>query len=240
MIDILPEGYDIVGKYDYIDISDELFRVQFSYLDCGQDGVPELMVEISGIGIYSFRDDSTFFMLIKEKEGRLQCTFAGDQWCRWTATINEAGVYAGVSHGGMSTYGRMGIFDTNAEYHEIFSCEKNFDQNPCINAYASEEVPVEERFICVNECTTTIDGKEYTYYVEADTGEEMYSTLVKVEPACMRREEVVRLEDKALEKYGCTKECLEADDILFFTGDLQEIIDELRNVELYNPILPDM
>ena len=237
-MDILPEAYYIVGKYGYIEMLDpkDMLNVQFSYLDCGQDGVPELAVEIRGISICAYHDDSTLFMLIKEKEGKLQCTFAGDQWDRWRATINEAGVYAGVSEGGMTTNGRIGMFDANAEYHEIFSCEKDFDRHPFRYISAGKEVPDEERSVCVNKCTTTIDGTDYTYYVEADTGEEIYSSLVKVDPSCLPRDEVVRLEDIALEKCGCTKECLEADNILFFEGDLQEIIDLLRNEELYDPV----
>ena len=230
IIDVVRDVYFTSDRYDF-DMPSDILKAQFAYLDCGQDGVPELAVEIGDTSKYYQPGHATIMMLIKEKEGKLQCTFVSD---KHRAAINEAGVYAHVDRG-TSSYGVIGMFDTNAVYHEVFA--KEFIYSYCHDSNGSVKRTNSGGDFWAHECITMIEGKEYTYYVDYNSGEEVYSSMILTDPSCMRREEVISLEDEALEKWGCTKECLEADDLQFFKGDLHDIVDELRSIEVRNSII---
>ena len=50
-------------------------KVEYAYIDCGDDGVSELAVRFVGMGIYEPGDDSTLVYIIKEIDEKLELCY---------------------------------------------------------------------------------------------------------------------------------------------------------------------
>lgn len=120
-----PEGYTLdeltaVVKEGYEQSNDKL-DVAFSYLDCGNDGTPELALEFTGLGIYSKDDGSTLVFIIKESGGKLYSYYNFETWARSDTEINENGVISSFGSGGAAEHGGFeGFIDPTGHFKEIY------------------------------------------------------------------------------------------------------------------------
>ncbi len=99
---IADEFYDasVNGKVDYID---------YSFIDCGNDGVTELVIRFNGLNFYG---DSTFGYVIKYMDGNLYFCYDFATWARSYFIMNQYGYYQTGGSGGASNhivaYGLLG------------------------------------------------------------------------------------------------------------------------------------
>ena len=96
--------------------------VSYSYIDCGNDGVPELLLNISFDRI---GDAANRYYIIKEFNGKLYICYETDSWYRSYVTISDKGqVQCEGSNGSHAYFYRRGFVDGNGDYKSLFSCEK--------------------------------------------------------------------------------------------------------------------
>ena len=108
-------------KVDYID---------YSYIDCGKDGVSELALRFNGMNIYGEDDNSTLVYIIKYIDGILSLCFQYETWARSESTLNEYGYYQSGGSGGASNYyTESGLIDKDGSWQFIDSIESELDIN---------------------------------------------------------------------------------------------------------------
>lgn len=129
-------------------------EIRYAYLDCGNDSVPELIIEYVGIGEDSV--GSNVITVIKLIDDKLQCIFQGSYAYRGFAEVNEYGVYTYSGANGAASYNTEYSY-INADGETLFLYGVNYDAS----AY-SLYIPNNEEF--VKSCTYTydiLDGEEY-------------------------------------------------------------------------------
>ena len=195
-------------------------QIDFNYLDCGLDGIPEMAIEFKGVGIYSMNEDDTLVLVIKEENGQLQCKYGYETWGRSGAVLNRAGVVASFGTGGAAYQGgEVGILDADVNCKWIYVLDREY----CSTSYDSGLAGVSGTDMY--RCSILMDGEKYLCYVSDDentSNDELYQIMCEEENLKfmdMTREdichprEIAPLREKVLEKYGCTKSCLEADQV---------------------------
>lgn len=91
-------------------------KVSYSYLDCGQDGVPELLLRAEGFEMYDGQ------IVIKYIGDKLEIKGFYESWDRSQTVINSAGFFQNGGSGGASTHMcDFGYFDANADLHMTVS-----------------------------------------------------------------------------------------------------------------------
>ena len=143
---LLQEGYEM---------SKNPLDVDFAYIDCGNDGVPELALQFTGLGIYSPEDDSSIVFIIKENDGKLNSYFSVESWARSFTTVNKYGIISSMGSGGAAEHGGYeGYVDPTGHFKEIF---------------ATWESGIEESDTTYSAyCTLTIDGVTHQYFCTDD------------------------------------------------------------------------
>ena len=73
-------------------------EIQYSEIDCGEDGVPELLADAP------FGDEFHLLMIIKEIDGELVICFDQDSWSRSYVEVKPNGVIEGEGSGGAAIH----------------------------------------------------------------------------------------------------------------------------------------
>jgi len=96
--------------------------IKYSFIDCGNDGIPELALLFEEVaGEYS---GDNYIILIKLVDDKLQCIFQGTYSYRSYASINEYGIYCyGGSNGAASHVDQVSYIDGNGNYTFLYGCE---------------------------------------------------------------------------------------------------------------------
>ena len=95
---------------------------EYTYIDCGEDGIPELLETLS---ISPTTGGETFIlsMIIKEIDGELHLCYARDSWSRCYAAIAENGTVVVDGSGGAFThYVEEEFVDADGQYHYYYGC----------------------------------------------------------------------------------------------------------------------
>lgn len=116
---------DIVARIQetYGEMSDgELTpRIEYAYMDCGDDGYEEMQLKFAGLDIYAPEDDSDLTLIITGKNGHLEIIYAYETWAR---SYTEADYYGCITGGGSNGAGdhdfRMKYMDENANIHTVY------------------------------------------------------------------------------------------------------------------------
>ncbi len=98
-----------------------LTYTNYSYIDCGNDGVPELAIVVnppSDLGGWSK------YIIIKDIDGKLQTVYSELAWERGTVNINEYGYISENSTSGAAYHGfKKSFVGSVGKWHYIFSDE---------------------------------------------------------------------------------------------------------------------
>lgn len=189
---LLQEGYEM---------SKNPLDVDFAYIDCGNDGIPELALQFTGLGIYSPEDDSSIVFIIKENDGKLNSYFSVENWARSYTTVNKYGIISSWGSAGAGEHGGYdGYIDSTGHFKEIFSAWESIVG-------------------CTYYYTLTIDGVTKLYFCSSDEWPseetlneyiEMYSLKNVIQIPTSTSDEISKqsseLVDEAYSKHGITEE----------------------------------
>lgn len=127
----LSEVLHIVTTYYFKDSTNKKIEsIDYSYIDCGKDGVNELVILFNGMDICAKDDDSTLVYIIKYIDEKLSLCYYYETWARSDSTMNEYGYYQSGGSGGASNHMiEYGLIDKDGNYQFIVSIESEFDIN---------------------------------------------------------------------------------------------------------------
>ena len=123
---------------DYSGVQITLEKIEYSFLDCGNDGSRELAIRIKTPS----NDDWTESIIIKEKDGKLETIYSDVGWSRSRICINEYGYIYGDGSGGASSHGFDKAFlDADGKYHYIYYDSTEFPNSPYgwLNFYFNDD-----------------------------------------------------------------------------------------------------
>lgn len=133
-----------------------------SYIDCGLDGTPELIVWLD------FDSEFRPVMVLKNIGGRLKICFAADSWGRCETEVKYNGVISSFGSGGATSHGGYEAYiDADGIYHFYYNIWEEFiggfgDEGLSLPELSEDLEAVEER-ISFNE-NAGEDNSDYYYY----------------------------------------------------------------------------
>lgn len=184
----LSEVLDIVTAYYFkYSTNKKIKYIDYSYIDCGKDGVNELVLRLNGMDKYDTDDDSTLVYIIKYIDGKLSLCYYYETWARSHSIMNEYGYYQSGGSNGASNHGiDYGLIDKNGNWQFIVSIESELDINQLAWSEELGQIPkvaetegitggIELHTICFNNNekaanSVGVGNKEcfYTFYVYDD------------------------------------------------------------------------
>lgn len=103
-------------------------EIDYSFIDCGNDGVNELAICFDGMDLYNENDGSTLVYIIKYIEGKLNLCYYYETWARSDSTLN---VYGYIESGGSSSASNhvsdSGLIDKDGKWQQIVYIESELD-----------------------------------------------------------------------------------------------------------------
>jgi hypothetical protein len=185
----LSEVLGIVTAYYFENSTNKKIKyMDYSYIDCGKDGVNELILRFNGMDIYDKDDDSTLVYIIKYIDGKLSLRYYYETWARSESTMNEYGYYqSGGSNGASNHMTEYSLIDKDGNWQFIASIESELDINQLAWSDELGQIPelaktkgildeIELDTICFdnNESNSEEAGNKeclYTFYVYDDNWE---------------------------------------------------------------------
>lgn len=126
----LSEVLEIITEHYFNFTNTKIACIDYSYIDCGKDGVNELVLCFGGMDLYAPDDGSTLVYIIKYIDGKLYLCFYYETWARCDASINEYGYYQSGGSGGANKYSsEYGLIDKDGNWQPIVSIESEQDIN---------------------------------------------------------------------------------------------------------------
>lgn len=117
----------VTGHYFEYSDRKKIEYMDYSYIDCGKDGVNELVLRLNGM---KDNEESTLVYIIKYADGRLSVCYYYETWARSESTINKYGYYQSKGSGGASNHGEeYGVIDKDGNWQFIASVETELDIN---------------------------------------------------------------------------------------------------------------
>ncbi|WP_026653020.1 hypothetical protein [Butyrivibrio proteoclasticus] len=87
-------------------------------IDCGEDGVKELLVR------FQFGDSTSLSMILKDVDGKLKYCYSGESWDRSELCISDTGVITSSGSGGATVHGSdYAYVDAEGDYHFFYYVE---------------------------------------------------------------------------------------------------------------------
>jgi len=162
--------YSEKKKIDYMD---------YSYIDCGKDGVNELVLRFNGMDIY---EESTLVYIIKYIEGKLSVCYYYETWSRSESTINEYGYYQSNGSNGASNHSEeYSVIDKDGNWQFIASIESELDINQLSWSDELKQIPkvAEAKGISGNIelITVCFDNNENVINSSVDENKERFYTF---------------------------------------------------------------
>ena len=109
-------------------------NAEYSMIDCGQDGVQEMLVEAT------LGDEFMLYMIIKEVDGELVICFDQDVWSRTYVVVNPDGtIESGGSGGAAIHYADYSFVDATGEYKYYYGIEETLTLYDDYYAYKTGE-----------------------------------------------------------------------------------------------------
>ena len=123
--DKLNEIFNSEDNYLY---EGEVNSISYAYIDCGNDGVKELALEM--VGPFADPTESTMTFIIKELDGKPELVYAFSQWSRSQRTINKYGFITGSGSNSASNHGYDEAYiNADGKYMYGFYEEEEYDVN---------------------------------------------------------------------------------------------------------------
>lgn len=133
-------------------------NVEYTTIDCGKDGVPELLAEAP------FGDEFRLLMIIKEIDGELVMCYDQDTWSRSYVEVRPDGVIEGSgSNGAAAHVVEYSYVDASGEYRFYYGLEETYTLFGDFYAYKGKDM--------VTLSTEGLDADHLgvrDYYFEAD------------------------------------------------------------------------
>lgn len=128
----LSDLIDTAEEYEYTTEIDRANCVSYRYVDCGADGIHELLVTVDYVcGWYNAQ---TYF-LIKDFNGKLYITYSEESWYRHFIEIEDDGeVTTSFSNGAFDHEYIKGFLNANGVYTNLYRCNIQ-DLRPDIGNY---------------------------------------------------------------------------------------------------------
>lgn len=187
----LSEVLDIITEHYFENSPDKKIEyIDYSYIDCGMDGVNELVLRFNGMDSYAIDDYSTLVYIIKYIDEKLFLCHYYDTWARSESSINEYGYYWSAGSGGATNHSsESALIDKEGNWQFIVSITSEADINQLAGSNNLGQIPkvtktkgisgeIQIDTICFddNEYTDNSDdvnNKEYfyTFYVFNDKGD---------------------------------------------------------------------
>ena len=99
----------------------------YSYIDCGNDGEPELGLKLVYSRNYSIGDSSTYYLVIRPIMGRLTLITSQVAYNRVFAEMNKYGFFSiGGSGGYSSSFDNRYFVSSDGEYLKLYDCQTIF------------------------------------------------------------------------------------------------------------------
>lgn len=183
----LSEILKIVTTHYFENSTNKKMNVlHYGYIDCGKDGVNELVLRLSSLDLYAQDDDSSLVYIMKYIEGKLVLCYYYETWARSESSLNEYGYYTSSGSGGASLHvEKYGLIDKDGKWQFIASLEMESDINQLTWSDELGQLPVvaetkgivggiELDTVCFNEVINeTSKDKDcvYTFYIYDDNME---------------------------------------------------------------------
>lgn len=135
-MDEIAKALENADEYSGFKLSSD---IQYSNIDCGQDGIPELLV------VAPFTDSQApdgeeyqLYMIIKAIDGELVICFDQDSWSRSGVTVNDDGTIDGDGSGGAAVHvSDYSFVDGNGDYKFYYGVEETLTLYGDYYAYTS-------------------------------------------------------------------------------------------------------
>lgn len=180
----LSEVLGIVTSYYFkYSTNKKIKNIDYSYIDCGKDGVGELVLRFNGMFP---EDDSTLVYIIKYIDEKLSLCYSYETWARSETKINEYGyIKSGGSNGATNHVVEYSLIDKNGNWQPIVSVESETEIGQLASSDKLGQIPkvaettgitggIELNTICFNNKeeanSDRVDDKDYyyTFYVYDD------------------------------------------------------------------------
>ena len=126
----------------------EYYDLQYAYIDCGHDGIPELTLRYMYTGEMSESEgDYEFIDVIKYIDGRLELCAEALSHYREYETVNESGIITSsfIDHAGLNIYTSYSGIDKNGKLHDLMGdTDSCGDAIPSIYAGFEGEIDLRE------------------------------------------------------------------------------------------------
>ena len=161
--DLIREGNDVF-------ISD----VQYAYIDCGLDGVPELAVDYHVTQQYldNYPDTAIQHYVIRLAGDELEALWYGETYYRTATTINQAGyITSGGSYSAMGHFYEFSLLDKNCDMQFLYSADYEMGHSePLISRFNIDylELPDEYQHDNDFEGDYEVDTYNFTKYMYDD------------------------------------------------------------------------
>lgn len=119
--------YDIQAELanSYLSGTDRLPYIQYTYLDCGGDGVEELAIRFVGLDIYAQDDDSDCTMIITCSGDLLEVVYTCESWARsYTSPLYHGCIPSSGSAGAGDHPFDMEYLDADGNLHTVYDAEE--------------------------------------------------------------------------------------------------------------------
>lgn len=98
--------------------------IQYTYLDCGNDGMEELAIRFVGLGIYDPDDESDLTMIITCKNDFLEVVYSCESWARsYTSPLYHGCIPSSGSAGAGDHPFDLHYLDENGNLHTVYDAE---------------------------------------------------------------------------------------------------------------------
>lgn len=161
-VDELIAAIETVDPYLNTDLNG---YITYQDIDCGSDGIPELLM------MASFGDEFSVNIVIKEINGELVMCYDQDSWSRCYTEVSENGVIKTSGSSGASVHDyQEAIIDADGNYRFIYGCTENMT---LFGDFYAEKV--DHEIVVIS--TEGLDNEHIgvmDYYFEADYQERIH------------------------------------------------------------------
>ncbi len=214
-------------KAEYLDYSgsdEKLSSIQYSVIDCGKDGVPDLALRFVGLDYYCDDDDSNMTFAIRYEDGELSVCYAGFHYARGILELYHYGLAEYLGSGGAGAlYDSYSLIGEDGRCEEVYSASHNYgmwageiDYDAYEECFDYEQ---ENDELCI--ATYYIgDGVFHTYEIDYDYEEECLNFIQLLEEKgivfCSKEDIDLLIMSNMLDN-GMKEECMEKREIDWLT-----------------------
>jgi len=206
----------------------EMTKLDYAYLDCGADGIPELALRAT----FDYGgDEMVRHFVIKEKEGKLYLTYQNSGFYRsFTDISNKYGlINECISYGAATNYIRVGVLNSEGRYELYYDLNTSYDANLTYDERLSDAVHNDEDKYNLATYLKKYRFEEQLTYSEELSGNYYDDYLMFYYCAQMEEDEPSNGIDKAVNEELLKGLFAEADVKLYTLDEIGSLLEEQRN-----------